>query len=167
MAELHASGRLDAKDGWAHYSLFFTDGRCRHASAQAGKFTAEGERAFNAFIASKQAEATWTPGNGAAAENLHLDTAILVERASVTLNENERRVREGLMVAATQVEVNTALYAVYTQVGPKQWLEAARLICEEKLAPREIISRLEISPLDVEETMKDLIRRGVVTPRSS
>lgn len=163
LAELHASGRFDARDGWAAYSLFFTDGVCTSATAQAGKFTAEGERAFNAFIASKNAEATWTPGNGAAIQNLHLGTAVLVERACTTLNENERRMRESLMVSATQVDVHAELYAVYTQVGPKQWLEAARLICEEKLAPRDIIARLDISPIDVEETMKDLIRRGVVT----
>jgi len=163
LEELHASGRLDARDGWAVYSLFFTDGVCTHASAQAGKFTAEGERAFNAFIATKNAEVTWTPGNGAAPQNLHLTTSVLIERACATLNENERRMRESLMVAATQVDVHPELYEVYRKVGPKQWLEAARLICEEKLAPRDIISRLEISPVDVEETMKDLIRRGVVT----
>ncbi|MBL8933520.1 MAG: response regulator [Archangium sp.] len=163
LSELHASGRLEARDGWANYALFFTDGLCTHCSAQAGKYTAEGEKAFNAFVASKNAEATWTPGNGAAPQNLHLATPVLIERACATLNENERRMRESLMVSATQVDVNDELYAVYRQVGPKQWLEAAKLICEDKLSPREIIGRLEISPIDVEETMKDLIRRGVVT----
>ncbi|MDP3236928.1 MAG: response regulator [Myxococcales bacterium] len=162
LEESHASGRLDARDGWAVYSLFFTDGACTHAAAQAGKFTAEGERAFNAFIATKNAEVTWTPGNGAAPQNLHLPTAVSIERACATLNENERRMRESLLVSATQVEVHPELYAVYRQVGPKQWLEAAKLICEDKMAPRDIIAKLEISPVDVEETMKDLIRRGVV-----
>lgn len=162
LEESHASGRFDARDGWAVYSLFFTDGVCTHAAAQAGKFTAEGERAFNAFIATKNAEVTWTPGNGAAPQNLHLPTDVLIERACATLNENERRMRESLLVSATQVEVHPELYAVYRQVGPKQWLEAAKLICEDKMAPRDIIAKLEISPVDVEETMKDLIRRGVV-----
>jgi DNA-binding response OmpR family regulator len=162
LEELHASGRLDARDGWAVYSLFFTHGRCTHAAAQAGKFTAEGERAFNAFVATKNAEVTWTPGTGDANQNLHLPTGVLIERACTTLNENERNMRESLLVNATQVEVHPDLYAVYRQVGPKQWLEAARLICEEKLAPRDIIANLEISPVDVEETMKDLVRRGVV-----
>ncbi|MDP1916302.1 MAG: response regulator [Myxococcales bacterium] len=162
LEESHASGRFDARDGWAVYSLFFTDGVCTHAAAQAGKFTAEGERAFNAFIATKNAEVTWTPGNGAAPQNLHLPTGVLIERACATLNENERRMRESLLVSATQVEVHPELYAVYRQVGPKQWLEAAKLICEDKMAPRDIIAKLEISPVDVEETMKDLIRRGVV-----
>ncbi len=162
LEESHASGRFDARDGWAVYSLFFTDGVCTHAAAQAGKFTAEGERAFNAFIATKNAEVTWTPGNGAAPQNLHLPTGVLIERACATLNENERRMRESLLVSATQVDVHPELYAVYRQVGPKQWLEAAKLICEDKMAPRDIIAKLEISPVDVEETMKDLIRRGVV-----
>jgi DNA-binding MarR family transcriptional regulator len=71
--------------------------------------------------------------------------------------------RESLMVQATQIEVHPELYAVYRQVGPKQWLECARLICEDQVSPREIIARLEMSPIDIEEAMRDLIRRGVVT----
>jgi hypothetical protein len=130
----------------------------------AGKYTAEGERAFNAFVATRAAEGEFTPGAPAAvARNLFLGTDVLVERACSTLNENERRMRESLMVQATQIEVSHELYSVYRQVGPKQWLECARLICEEKVSPRDIIARLELSPVEIEETMKDLIRRGVVT----
>ena len=88
-----------------------------------------------------------------------------VERACAALNENETRMREALMVTATDIDVNGDLYAVYTHVGPKHWLEAARLICEEKMSPRELIARLDLSPVEIEETMKDLIRRGVVTLR--
>jgi CheY-like chemotaxis protein len=163
LAERQATGRLEARDGWAAYGVSFSNGACINASAKAGKFTAEGERAFNAFVASKNAEATWTPGPVHVAANLNLPTTELLQRACATLNENEQRMRESLLVTATDVEVQPDLYAVYRQVGPKQWLEAAKLICEDKLAPREIIARLEISPIDVEETMKDLIRRGVVT----
>ncbi|HEY1089137.1 MAG TPA: response regulator, partial [Archangium sp.] len=158
------SGVLVCRDGWASYQLGFTDGVCLHASAVAGKYTAEGERAFNAFVASRAGEGSFTAGPAPAlAQNLFLPTEVLIERACSGLNENERRMRESLMVTATQIEVNADLYAVYTQVGPKQWLEAARLICEEKTPPRDVIARLDISPLDIEECMKDLIRRGVVT----
>jgi hypothetical protein len=96
-------------------------------------------------------------------QSLTLPTEVLIEQGCGTLNENERRIREGLMVTAGQIEINTELYSVYRQVGPKQWLEVARLICEEGVAPRDVIARVETSPVDVEETMKDLIRRGVVT----
>lgn len=167
LAQRHVGGTLVARDGWASYQLYFDpDGTCVHASATAGKFTAEGERAFNAFVASKAADGDFLPGAiPQVVRNLFLGTEVLLERAASTLNENERRMREGLMLSATQIEVNLDLYAVYQQVGPKPWLETARLICEEKLPPREVIAHLDISPLEVEETMKDLIRRGVVTLR--
>jgi DNA-binding response OmpR family regulator len=167
LAQRHVGGTLVARDGWASYQLYFSpDGACVHASATAGKFTAEGERAFNAFIASKAADGDFLPGNiPQVVRNLHLGTEVMIERAASTLNENERRMRESLMLSATQIDVNADLYKVYQQVGPKAWLEAARLICEEKLPPREVIAHIDISPIDVEETMKDLIRRGVVTLR--
>ncbi|MEW5743724.1 MAG: response regulator, partial [Myxococcota bacterium] len=167
LAQRHLGGTLMARDGWASYQLYFgADGACLHATATAGKFTAAGERAFNAFIASKAAEGDFLPGGIPQVEqNLFLGTEVLIERAASTLNENERRMRESLMLTATQIDVNDELYAVYRQVGPKTWLEAARLICEEKLPPRDVIAHVDISPIDVEETMKDLIRRGVVTLR--
>jgi CheY-like chemotaxis protein len=167
LAQRRIGATLVARDGWASYQLYFTpDGTCVHASATAGRFTAEGERAFNAFIASKAAEGDFMPGAiPQVVRNLFLGTEVLIERAASTLNENERRMREALMLTATQIDVNTDLYAVYQQVGPKAWLDTARLICEEKLPPRDVIAHLDISPIEVEETMKDLIRRGVVTLR--
>ncbi len=166
LAARQASGVLTALDGWARYQLAFEDGVCTHASAVAGKYTADGERAFNAFVASRAAEGDFVAGPPPQLpRNLFLSTDVLVERACSALNENEQRLRESLMVTATQIDVNGDLYAVYSQVGPKQWLEVARLICEDHLPARDVISRLDISPLDVEECMKDLIRRGVVNLR--
>jgi hypothetical protein len=118
---------------------------------------------FNAFIATRNATGRWTPGALAIAPNLSGTTGELIDRACATMNENERVLRDQLMVSATRMDVNAELYAVYQQVGPKQWLEAARLICEERVAPRDVIARLDMSPLDIEETMRDLLRRGVVT----
>jgi DNA-binding response OmpR family regulator len=163
LARARRSGTLAARDGWASYLLVFDAGTCVHASATAGKYRAEGERAFNAFVATRSAQGEFTVGEATTEpRNLFLTTDVLVERACATLNENERRARDALMISATQIDVNEALYAVYRQVGPKQWLECARLICEEKVAPRQIIAQLDLSPLEIEETMRDLVRRGVV-----
>ncbi len=164
LAQRQLSGRLEVKDGWASYALVMNNGVCVNASATAGKYTADGERAFNAFIASRAGEAVWVPGpQQVSPQNLFLSTEVLIERACTTLNDNERRMRETMLVAATQIEVNQELYDVYRQVGPKAYLEVARLICEERLPPRDVIFKLEMSPVDIEETMKDLLRRGVVT----
>ncbi len=157
------SGRLSAKDGWARYELFLQDGQPVHASAVSGKHSADGEKAFNAFVASRGAAGTFEPGDGAATASLIAPLETLLRQAAETLNANEARLKENLLVRATGIRVNPELYSLYTQVGPKQWLEAARLLCEEKLAPREVLSRVEISPIDVEETLRDLVRRGVVS----
>lgn len=164
LAMRYLSGRLEVKDGWASYVLVLNGGICINAQATAGKYTADGERALNAFIASRAAEATWMPGAQATSpQNLFLSTEVLIERACATLNDNERRMRETLLIAATQIDVNKELYDVYRHVGPRGFLEIARLICEEGLTPREVIAKLDMSPVDIEETMKDLLRRGVVT----
>jgi CheY-like chemotaxis protein len=164
VAQQRLGGTLIARDGWASYQLDFVGGACVQASASAGRFTAESERAFTAFVASKQAEGDFMPGLPlAAGHNLEGPLEELLARAVSTLNDNERRLREGLMLSATRLEVNGDLYALYQQIAPKASLETARLICEEGLPPREVIAHVEASPLEVEETVKDLIRRGVVT----
>ncbi len=166
LAELetrHFDGRIEARDSFAGYQMYFQGGRCVHATAVAGRYNAEGERALNAMIGSRNAEGMIRFGIAQAPQTLFHPTAELIARACATLTENEKRMREGLLVAATQIEVNEDLYEIYNKVGPSQWLEVARLICEERVPPREVIARIDTSPIEVEETLKDLLRRGVVT----
>ena len=163
LGQKNATCRIEAHDSWAQYQVFVNAGAPVHAVAISGRFRAEGERAFNAFVASRAAEGTVKFGAFPAPQTLGGTADVQLGRAVQTLNENERRMADALLVSATVVDVNLDLYAVYTKVGPKQWLEAARLLCEEKLPPRDIIARLEVSPVDVEEMMKDLMRRGVLT----
>lgn len=170
LTELEAryfSGKLECQDSWASYEVVFQEGRPLHAFARSGRFTAEADRAFNAFIASKATEVVVRFGSFPAPQTLFMSARELVARAVETLNENERRMRDAMMVTATQIDVHPDLYAVYQHVGPRQWLETARLLCEERVSPREVISRIDVSPVEVEETMKDLVRRGVLILRKA
>lgn len=165
IAELCERGvacRIDASDGWASYQVWLREGRPVHATAQAGRHRADGERAFNAFVASRATDAVIHLVDDAPQATLQLAAADQLRRTAQTLTENERKLREGLLVNANDIQVDQDLYQVYAQVGPSQWLEAARLICEERLPPREVIARVDASPLDVEDTLKDLLRRGIV-----
>lgn len=154
--------RIDAADGWAKYNVYVKGGRAIHAVAVAGRHRAEAEKAFTAFIASKATDAVVHRVDDARATTLQHGLEEELQLTAEALNENERRLRDGLMISANNIQVDTDLYAVYAQVGPKQWLETARLICEEKLPPKEVIARVDASPLDVEDTLKDLLRRGIV-----
>jgi hypothetical protein len=40
-------------------------------------------------------------------------------------------------------------------------LPIARLLCESKLAPAEVIARLQVTPTEVAAVVKDLLRRQV------
>lgn len=157
------TGRLRGRDSWATYEVHFRKGAGVHAQAQTGGHQAVGERALNAFVASRCAEATWTAGDTAPRQTLMLPVAQLIDRAAELLNENAEKLREAHLVSPGAIHVNADLYRVYAQNGPKGWLETARLLCEEKLSPREVLSRVDESPIDVEETLRDLVRRGVVS----
>lgn len=168
LAAHRKTGVLTAKDGWAAYTLGFENGVLTSASGVAGQYTAQSDRALNAFIASRAAQGSFDENAKPPPANLTGgDTEAVLARAVDTLNDNERRIRDNVMLSATQITVNEALYKVYRDVGPKDTLELVRLVCEEKLTPREIISRLDTSPLEIEECLKDLLRRGVVTLNKS
>src|SRR5439155_12010585 len=143
----------------------FRGGHVVGAIAQAGQHRAGGEPALIAFLASRSANGSVVFGDpGATPGAAPLGTMeALIDRAVLTLNERERRVREALLVKARRIQVDQPLYQLYTQVGPRQWLQTAKLICEDGLPPAEVIARGDASPIDVEETLKDLLRRGVVT----
>jgi len=165
LARQAATGRLDAKDDWAQYQIAFRDGQVVGATAQAGPHRAGGEPAFIALLASRSANGSVVFGDpGATPGAAPLGTIeSLIDRAVQTLNEKERRARESLMVKARRIVVDRPLYDLYAQVGPQQWLRTAKLICEDGLPPAEVIARSDASPVDVEETLKDLLRRGVVS----
>ena len=163
LAEGEVSGKLRARDSWATYEIVYAGGRAVHASAQTGSHQAVGERALNAFVASRCTEASWVPGEFGVRQTLMLPVPQLLVRACQLLNDNARRLREGLMINPIEIHVNPELYQVYVRNGPKQWLPAARLLCEQGLPPREVLARLDESPLELEEVLRDLIRRGVVS----
>ncbi len=163
IARAGVSGRVAAKDSWAQYQLTVWDGRPVHALAQAGRHVAEGERALNAFLASRGAEGTFERGEFPANANIYGSAEELVAKACALLNDKEARIRDHLLVQANDLRIDPELYALYAQVGPRQWLETARLICEKRMSPREVIAQVNASPIEVEDTLKDLVRRGVVT----
>jgi CheY-like chemotaxis protein len=162
LARLGASARLEAKDGWATHQLTFLNGDLVDASGTAGRHKLTGHHALRAFIASRTATGEVHFGEFPIARTLGGPLEALLGQATGVLNEGDQRLREGLLVAGRELQVNQELYQLYTSVGPPKWVETARLICEQKLAPREVIARGEASPVELEEIIRDLLRRGVV-----
>jgi len=156
------SGRVEARTEAMHVQLFFSQGEAVYAAAQAGKHSAEAEVAFNAFVGLGKTEAKLYFNAAPAATNLSLSTEVMLVRAALTLNKNEHRKRENAFTKARRVEVKPNLYALFQKFGPKTNLPWIALICESKLTPKEVLSRANISPVQLEEIVGDLVRRKVI-----
>lgn len=164
LARVRAEGVLSAKDGWAEYAVYVRGGELLHAEATSGAHRAVGARAFNAFLGSTGANGAFTAGVRAPEQTLGGPVAGWIEEGWKVLNRNAAVAEESLLLGERKLTVDAELYALYAQLGPKQWLEAARLLCEERLSPREVLARSHESPVELDEVLRDLVRRGVITP---
>ena len=162
LAQAKATGALEVEEGWARYSLFFRDGELVYAHASSGTHQADGVRALNAFVVCELGDAAFVPGGAPPAVNLQQPLETLIAEAQALLNRNDQKAQEALLIGGRTVNVDPELYALYAQLGPKESLETARLFCEERLSARDVIARSPQSPVEVEEVLMDLVRRGVV-----
>lgn len=159
-------GQLDAADTWAAWRLWFDGGRLTQATARMGKTTIAGDRALAGFLTSRSASGSLLKGTKSPDEGFGgQPTAATLERLVPQLNEEHRRAREDQLARAQALTVHDELYHLYVTVGPPTWLPIARLLCEAKLTPAEVIARLQVTPMEVAAVVKDLLRRGVATLR--
>ena len=156
------SGRLEVNNENMQLEIFFSKGEAVYASAHSGKHSAEAEVAFNAFVGLGKTEAKVFFNAAPHAVNLSLSTEVMLVRAALALNENELRKREKAFTKARRVEVKPNLYVLFQKFGPKTHLPWISLLCESKLTPREVLSRANISPVQLEEIVGDLVRRKIV-----
>ncbi|MBL8922128.1 MAG: response regulator [Myxococcaceae bacterium] len=158
------SGELDARDSWAWWRAWFEGGRLAQMTARAGTATMTGDRALCTFLMARQSEGTLSKVGHSPDEgfNRHSTEATLA-RVVPWLNEDQKRTREDQLSKAKALVPDEELYRLYLTVGPPAWLPIARLLCEQRLTPLEVINRLQVTPMEVAAVVKDLLRRGVVT----
>lgn len=161
------TGQLDARDPWATWRLWFDQGRLAQASARVGTTALAGDRALAGFLLSKKAEGTLARQGAASEENfLRQPTEATLGRLVPWLNGEEQKARESELAKAKALNVHDELYRLYVSVGPPAWLPIARMLCELKLTPAEVISRLHVTPMEVAAVVKDLLSRGIVSLQS-
>lgn len=167
LARTGFTGQLDARDPWATWRLWFDQGRLAQASARVGTTALSGDRALAGFLMSKKAEGTLARQGAATEENfLRQSTEATLGRLVPWLNDEQQKAREGELAKAKALNVHDELYRLYVSVGPPAWLPIARMLCELKLTPAEVISRLHVTPMEVAAVVKDLLSRGIVSLQS-
>lgn len=167
LARAGFSGQLDARDPWGTWRLWFDHGRLAQASARVGTTALSGDRALAGFLMSKKAEGSLARQGGPSDEQfLRQPTEATLARLVPWLNDEHQKAREGELAKAKALVVHDDLYRLYVSVGPPAWLPIARLLCELKLTPAEVINRLQVTPMEVAAVVKDLLSRGVVSLQS-
>jgi len=166
VAAAKVSAQLDAFDGWSTWRLLFVDGQLHHVGARTDAEAIEGERALMAFLCSRSLEGSFAFGTPSVESAFgQATTEQLLTQTVATMNDEQQRENDALLREAQKLDVNPELYRLYASVGPPAWQPIAKALCEERLFPRDVMARLEVSPQEMGAALKDLIRRRVVTLR--
>lgn len=158
------TGQVDARDEWATWRLWFENGRLVQCTARMASTVLSGDRALASFITSRRAEGGLSHGTPAPDEGFAGQaTAATLSRLVPWLNDEQKRAAESQLARARALTVNEELYRLFLTVGPPAWQPMVRLLCEQKLTPAEVISRLQVTPMEVAAVVKELLRRGVAS----
>ncbi len=165
LADLRVTGQLDAQDAWASYRLQINGGQLAQATAKAGPQTLNGERALMMLLAARGVEGSLLRQADMSAP-AGVTTEALLAKVVAVMNDEQQKLKEEQLKQAKGLDINNELYQLYTQVGPPAWKPAVQLLCEAKLLPRDVMSRLSMSAAELSAVLKDLVRRGVVALKS-
>lgn len=164
LARLRFSGQLDAKDKWASWRASFEQGRLLSVAARVRDATMQGEQALGTFLASTQSDGTVSPGAFHGDDELGGRTTDQVVTQVVTrLNEERQRARSDQLQKARALDIDPALWGLFVQIGPPTVLPIARLLCEHRATPAEVVAKLRVTPQEVAAVLQDLLRKGVAT----
>ena len=124
-----------------------------------GLVPANGKDAFFELCALTTGEMTIGPGAGSGASLGALGA--LVALAENELTEAERQVMDTHLVGAPNLKFNPQLLDFYAQFAPDA---AQSVLAGVRLgrSPKEIIAALDMSPLEIEDILKDLARKHVI-----
>jgi DNA-binding response OmpR family regulator len=161
LASLQASGVIQARDPFWTLQLGFDAGQLVHAAAASGADRLEGAAALASLVVMRVGDLLFDPRAGLPSRNFFGPANALLEDTAVRTNDAEAAALDQLLAQATNVEIDEPLYQLYEQWGPPSTRDIAALV-RQGLPPREVIARSDRSPLDVEDTLRDLVRRRVI-----
>lgn len=160
-AGIRAHGLISVRDAFWHAQVCLAGGELVWAHAEIGQHRLDGEAALPPLVVLRAGELLFDPLAQTPTRNLQGNLDQLLEAAALRNNQNEADALDRLLTRATRVEVDEHLYQLYEQLGPPQSRDIAVLL-RQGLTPKEVIARSERSPTEIEQTVRDLVRRRVL-----
>lgn len=163
LASLRLTGLLDLREEWAHYLVSVKDGAPVEARVTWPKRQATGVPAMASLVVSNGAEGLFTPGPVMQDPRLNMTMEALLQKTCDMLNQLEARVTTTRLATAESFVVDEELYELYRRVGSDRGARLARAICEERMRPADVAGALNMPPQEVQDGLKELLRRGVIS----
>ncbi len=159
--EVRASGTFSIRDAFWQIQAGVAAGDLIWVHGEIGRHKLDGEAALQPLVVLRQGELVFDPSALPPARNVTGDLSQLLETAAVKNNQNESDALDRLLTRATRVEVDEQLYTLYEQLGPPEARPIASMIRSGK-TPKEVMAEGQQSPMDIEQVVRDLVRRRVL-----
>ena len=160
-ATLRCTGMFIVHDSFWNVQAALGAGELVWARAEIGRHKLEAAAALAPLVILRSGELVFDPSTPPPGRNLTGEMNQLLEDACLKNNQNESDALDRLLTRASKVEVDEQLYQIYEQLGPPESRPIAALL-RQGLTPKEVIARSEFSPMEIERTVRDLVRRRVL-----
>jgi DNA-binding response OmpR family regulator len=155
-------GTLSISDGWGTYDVAVKEGTLVAGVARLQKKMLVGDEALAAMVTVHRGDLVFDVNRFPQISNLSGKIEEQLRRAALTNNMAENAAVDRNLIPPSQFDVNPELYAIYNSLGPP----AGRAVASQLaggFSARDIMAHTDLSPVEVEEVLRDLIRRRVVT----
>jgi len=166
LAQAQRSGTVALADALGVYNVGLAHGTAVFAGAQQDQKRVASEAALSWVVRLRDGDAQFLPDQPAPAQNV--DSAVLgelLERLAAAATAADEQAMEALLVRAAAIEVDGGVFALYERFCPPFGREVARFIRAGK-TPKQILAESNLNPVEVVETLRDMVRRQVVRLRA-
>ncbi len=162
-AQLGLSGEVSLEDEWGRHSLWLRDGLPADAKSANAKRNVSGIGAVATLLVSRCPRGRFDASNTTTESRIPMSVGALLRRCCDTLNQLEARITTTRLSATEEFFVDEELYQLFRSVGGDRDRELARAICEQKLRPADAAAKLHVPLEQVQQTLRELLRRSVIT----
>lgn len=163
LGKLQLSGELEVRDEWGAYRVTVKKGAPIRAHSSTSNRETHGLAAIAALLVARGPEGTFSPGPVTGADEIGMPMDEMIKRTCESLNVLESQVTSQRLAEASRFIRDEVLYEVYRKTMPDRAVQIAKAVCEEQVRPADVASRLHVSPDEVNEVVKDLLRRKVIS----
>jgi hypothetical protein len=93
---------------------------------------------------------------------IQVEMTTLLDGACEALNRLETQVTDRRLAQDVRLDVDEVLYDLFRRIGSETQVALAQAICEKRLGLAELPERLNLSREQVDEGVRELLRRRVI-----